>query len=106
MPTDTLVDAVITTTANVYFDGRCVSHSVLLPGGTRKSVGVILPATLRFNTKAVERMECVAGRCEYRLAGAGDAWVASGVGESFSVPGDSSFEIRVEAPYHYICHFE
>ncbi len=106
MPTATLADATVTTAANVYFDGRCVSHSVLLPNGVKKSVGVILPATLRFTTGAAERMECVAGRCEYRLADAGDAWIASSAGESFSIPADSSFEIRVEAPFHYICHFE
>ena len=43
--------------ANVYFDGKCVSHTVILAGGVRKSVGVILPSTLTFNTDAPERME-------------------------------------------------
>ena len=106
MPTEFLADATVSTTANVYFDGRCVSHSLQLPDGSKKSIGVILPATLRFNTGAAERMECVAGRCAYRLDGAGDAWLASNPGESFSIPAESSFEIRVEAAYHYICHFE
>ena len=32
-------------------------------------------------------------------------WVASGPGQKFNVPGDSSFEIRVREAYHYICHF-
>jgi hypothetical protein len=36
--------------ANVYFDGKCVSHSIVLADGTKKSVGVILPSTLTFNT--------------------------------------------------------
>ena len=90
--------------ANVYFDGKCVSHTVLLADGTRKSVGVILPATLTFNTGAPEIMEGVAGACEYKLAGS-DTWVKSGAGESFNVPGNSSFEIRVAESYHYICHF-
>ena len=44
-------------TANVYFDGKCVSHTVILADGTRKSVGVILPSTLTFNTGAPEIME-------------------------------------------------
>ena len=26
-------------------------------------------------------------------------------GQSFSVPADSSFEIEVAEPYHYVCHF-
>lgn len=55
--------------ANVYFDGKCVSHTVVLADGTRKSVGVILPATLTFNTGAPEVMELLGGRCRVRLAG-------------------------------------
>ncbi len=96
----------LTTKANVYFDGKCVSHSFTLPDGSSKSVGVVLPATLTFNTGAPEIMECVAGSCEYKLAGT-DTLVPSSAGESFKVPGQSSFEIRVSDAqgYHYICHF-
>jgi purine/pyrimidine-nucleoside phosphorylase len=104
MTTETLAGVSVTTRANVYFDGKCVSHGVTLPDGTKKSVGVILPAQLTFNTAAPEIMECVAGSCEYKLAGSSE-WVASSAGQTFSVPGNSSFEIRVAAAYHYICHF-
>ena len=92
------------TQANVYFDGKCVSHGITFPDGTKKSVGVVLPATLTFNTGAAEVMECVAGGCEYRLKGA-DEWQTSGPGQSFSIPANSSFDIRVAEAYHYICHF-
>ena len=104
MTTDTLSNLSVTTKANVYFDGKCVSHNVTLADGTKKSVGVVLPATLTFNTGAPEIMECVAGSCEYKLAGT-DAWVKSSTGEKFSVPGNSNFDIRVADAYHYICHF-
>jgi len=104
MTTQTLAAARVTTQANVYFDGKCVSHTVTLADGSRKSVGVVLPSQLTFATGAPETMECVAGRCEYRVAGS-DEWRASGPGDSFSVPRDSSFEIRVTDAYHYICHF-
>ena len=104
MSTETLAGVSVTTRANVYFDGKCVSHSVTLADGTRKSVGVILPATLTFNTAAPEIMECVAGACEYKLAGSNE-WVKSSAGQKFDVPGNSSFEIRVTEAYHYICHF-
>jgi uncharacterized protein YaiE (UPF0345 family) len=90
--------------ANVYFDGKCVSHSITLADGSKKSVGVILPASLTFNTGAPEIMECVAGSCEFKLDGASE-WVKSSAGESFNVPGNSKFEIRVTEAYHYICHF-
>jgi purine/pyrimidine-nucleoside phosphorylase len=107
MPTDQLDSVSVTTRANVYFGGKCVSHGLTLADGSKKSVGVILPGTLCFNTGAAEIMECVAGACEYKLAGS-PAWVSSKAGEKFSVPAKSSFEIRVaEGPdaYHYICHF-
>ncbi len=104
MSTETLAGVSVTTRANVYFDGKCVSHSVTLADGTKKSVGVILPATLTFNTGAPEIMECVAGACEYKLAGSND-WVKSSAGQKFDVPGNSSFDIRVTEAYHYICHF-
>ncbi len=102
--TDTLHNVSVRTQANVYFDGKCVSHTLTLADGSRKSVGVILPGTLLFTTGAPEIMEGVAGSCEVKLAGE-QTWKRYGPGESFSVPGDSSFEIRTTEPYHYICHF-
>lgn len=104
MTTDTIDGVAVTTKANVYFDGKCVSHGITLADGTKKSVGVILPATLTFNTGAPEIMECVAGYCEYRLAGS-DTWVRSGAGERFEIGANSRFDIRVTEAYHYICHF-
>ncbi len=94
----------VTTQASVYFDGKCVSHGITFADGTKKSVGVVLPATLTFNTGAPEVMECVAGGCDYKLAGS-DAWLSSKPGDKFSIPGNSSFDIRVTEAYHYICHF-
>ena len=104
MTTTTLPNVTLTTQANVYFDGKCVSHGFTLADGKKKSVGVVLPATLTFNTGAAEIMECVGGSCEYKLAGS-DEWKKSGPGDKFSIPANSSFEIRVTEPYHYICHF-
>lgn len=104
MTTDTIANVTLTTKANVYFEGKCVSHGFALPDGTQKSVGVVLPAELTFNTGAAEIMECVAGACEYRLAGSNE-WKQSGPGERFSIPANSSFDIRVSEAYHYICHF-
>jgi uncharacterized protein YaiE (UPF0345 family) len=90
--------------ANVYFDGKCVSHTVQFADGTKKSIGVILPATLTFNTGVAEIMETVAGSCRYRLKG-GD-WQTCAAGQRFEVPGNSSFDIEVSGePYHYVCHF-
>ena len=90
--------------ANVYFDGKGVSHTVILADGTRKTVGVILPSTLTFQTGAPEVMEGVGGSCRVRLKGENE-WTTWTTGQSFQVPGDSSFEIACDEPYHYVCHF-
>lgn len=90
--------------ANVYFDGKCVSHTVLFADGSKKTVGVILPSSLTFNTGAPEVMEGVGGSCRVRLKGESE-WKAYAAGQSFDVPGNSSFEIACDEPYHYVCHF-
>jgi hypothetical protein len=90
--------------ANVYFDGKCVSHTVLFPDGSRKTVGVIFPATLTFQTGAPEVMEVNSGRCRVRLAGQSD-WKDYAAGESFAVPGQTAFDIEVLETLDYVCHF-
>ena len=90
--------------ANVYFDGKCVSHSVLFADGTKKSVGVIFPSQLVFNTGAPEVVEINGGRCRVRLKGESQ-WREYGAGGQFSVPGDSSFDIETLELLDYVCHF-
>ncbi len=90
--------------ANVYFDGKCVSHTVQFADGSKKTVGVILPSSLTFNTVAPEVMEGVGGSCKVRLKGESE-WKTFAAGQSFDVPGNSTFEIACDEPYHYVCHF-
>jgi len=89
--------------ANIFFEGKCVSHTVHFADGTKKTVGVILPSTLTFNSGVPEIMETVVGSCRYRIKGG--EWQSCGEGARFEVPGQSSFDIEVTEPYHYICHF-
>ena len=90
--------------ANVYFDGKCVSHTVIFADGTRKTLGVIFPSALTFNVGAPEVMEITGGSCRVRLAGASE-WTTYAAGQSFSVPGDSSFDIEVTEMVDYVCHY-
>lgn len=90
--------------ANLYFDGKCVSHTVRFPDGTRKTLGVIFPATLRFSTEAPEVMEINVGRCRIRLDGE-STWKEYGAGQSFNVPGHSQFDIEVIETLDYVCHY-
>ncbi|NHZ95925.1 pyrimidine/purine nucleoside phosphorylase [Massilia sp. CCM 8734] len=90
--------------SNIYFDGKCVSHTVLLADGSKKTVGVIFPSQLSFNTAAPEVMEIVAGKCRVKLAGS-DAWQDYGAGERFSVGANTAFEIDTTETLDYVCHF-
>lgn len=90
--------------ANIYFDGQCVSHTVLFPDGTKKTVGVIFPGQLTFNTGAPEIIEINCGVCRVRLAGE-SGWKTYTAGEQFSVPGNSRFDIETMETLDYVCHF-
>ena len=100
----TLHNVTLSKKSNVYFDGKCVSHTAMLADGTKKTVGVIFPSTLTFNTNAPEVMEIVSGSCRVRLAGSED-WKTYSAGENFEVLGNSSFEIETTEMVDYVCHF-
>jgi uncharacterized protein YaiE (UPF0345 family) len=90
--------------ANVYFDGKCVSHTVLFPNGDRKTLGVIFPSSLTFQTSAPEIMEINGGVCRVRQQGESE-WKTYKAGDSFKVPGDSRFDIETVEMLDYVCHF-
>ena len=91
--------------ANVFFDGKCVSHSVLFADGTRKTVGVVMPGSkLIFNVGAPELMEITAGTCEVKIAGE-PAFKTYTAGTSFKVAANSSFEIHAKDEVNYVCSF-
>jgi uncharacterized protein YaiE (UPF0345 family) len=95
----------VLTKANVYFDGKVVSHTVNFPDGTKKTLGLIYPGTFNFTTGAPEVMEIVAGNCRVRLKGE-SAWKSHAAGASFAVPGNSAFDIAVESGIaEYVCSF-
>ena len=100
----TLQNVTLSKKSNVYFDGKCVSHTALLADGTKKTVGVIFPSSLTFNTGAPETMEIVGGKCRVRLAGSDD-WKDVQGGQQFDVPGNSAFDIETLEMVDYVCHF-
>jgi uncharacterized protein YaiE (UPF0345 family) len=90
--------------ANIFFDGKCISHTVLFADGSKKTCGVILPSSLTFNTNAAEIMEIISGKCRVLLDGKGD-WQTYEEGQRFDVPASSRFQIEAEEPVQYVCHF-
>jgi hypothetical protein len=91
--------------ANVYFDGRVVSHTVHFNDGSRKTLGLIYPGKFHFGTAAPERMEIIAGDCEVVLDGT-DKTLNIEAGSAFDVAGNSGFTITVkDGICEYICSF-
>jgi uncharacterized protein YaiE (UPF0345 family) len=92
--------------ANIYFEGKVVSHTLLAADGGKKTVGLIFPGSFTFNTGAPERMEMVAGSCKVRLKGEAE-WKTYDAGTFFHVPGNSAFDINVDQGIaEYLCSFE
>lgn len=89
---------------NVYFDGKCVSHSVLFPDGTRKTVGVILPSTLTFNVGVPEIMEITSGNCRVKINDE-PTFKTYAAGSQFSVPANGKFVIESDEVVNYVCSF-
>lgn len=94
----------ITKAANVYFDGKVTSRTIALQDGSRKTLGIMLPGEYEFNTKDKELMEIISGELEVLLPD-GDGWKQVIGGESFEVPSDSSFQLRIKAITDYCCSF-
>ncbi len=93
------------TKANVYFDGKVVSHSIVFADGSKKTLGLIYPGDFHFGTEKAERMEIVAGDCVVKLDGSESETAYTG-GQFFDVPANSGFDISVsEGICEYICSF-
>lgn len=91
--------------ANIYFDGKVVSHSVLFPDGSKKTLGLIYPGTYHFGTEAAEQMDIIAGGCRVTLDGQTQANDYE-AGQSFRVPAKSGFTIVVASGIcEYVCSF-
>lgn len=91
--------------ANLYFDGRVVSHSVELPDGSKKTLGVMFPGTYKFSTVAAELMEIIDGSCEVTIDGS-DTTRFIPTDESFNVDANSGFTITVNSgTCQYICSY-
>jgi len=90
--------------ANIYFNGAVASHTVLFSDGTKKTLGLMQPGEYTFTTGAPELMEILTGELDLQLAGE-NGWRRIGGGQSFEVPGNSSFTMKVQTVSDYCCSF-
>jgi purine/pyrimidine-nucleoside phosphorylase len=90
--------------ANVYFDGKVTSRTVVFPDGSKKTLGIMLPGQYSFNTADKEIMEIFSGDLEVQLPGS-DRWKKVKAGEAFEVPARSKFTVKVATLADYCCSF-
>ena len=89
--------------ANIYFDGKVTSRTVLFADGSRKTLGILMPGDYRFGTEAAEIMEILAGSLTFSLDG--ENWQRVSGGEQFEVPANSHFQMQVDTVTDYCCSY-
>lgn len=89
---------------NSYFDGAVTSRTVNFADGSRKTLGFMLPGEYEFGTDAAELMEITSGELEVKLPES-DAWINIKGGESFNVPANAKFQLKVSAITDYCCSY-
>lgn len=90
--------------ANIYFDGRVTSRTVLFPSGEKKTLGIMLPGEYTFGTGKKEIMEILSGEMDIRLPGS-ESWLKIIGGQSFEVPANASFDLVVRSVCDYCCSY-
>ncbi len=90
--------------ANVYFAGRVTSRTVLFEDGTKKTLGIMLPGDYEFGTADKEIMEILTGDLKVKLPGSDD-WRTVAGGQSFEVPADAKFQLRIATVTDYCCSY-
>ncbi len=90
--------------ANIYFDGKVTSRTVIFADGSKKTLGIMLPGEYEFSTGAKELMEVLSGEMEVLLPGDA-AWKNISGGQAFEVSGNAKFKLRVKTLSDYCCSF-
>lgn len=90
--------------ANIYFEGKVTSRTVLFASGEKKTLGIMLPGEYAFGTGKKEVMEILAGELDVRLPGS-QTWQKIISGQSFEVPADSKFDLVVHSVCDYCCSY-
>ncbi len=90
--------------ANIFFDGKVASHTVLFPDGSKKTLGIMQGGDYEFSTGAAEIMEILSGELEWQMKGE-SSWKRIVAGEAFNVPANSVFLMKVPVVCDYCCSF-
>jgi uncharacterized protein YaiE (UPF0345 family) len=100
----TLDNVQVELAGNSYFDGAVTSRTVNFTDGSKKTLGFMLPGEYEFGTNEAELMEITSGQLEVKLPSS-DGWISVNGGESFNVPGDAKFQVKVKKITDYCCSY-
>jgi len=89
--------------ANIYFDGKVTSRTIILADGTKQTLGIMQPGEYTFDSKEAELMDIMSGELEIKLAD--EEWKTLSTPESFFVPANSSFNLKIKTLTDYCCSY-
>jgi uncharacterized protein YaiE (UPF0345 family) len=90
--------------ANIYFDGKVISRTIIFADASIKTLGVMLPGEYEFNTEKKELMEIYTGDLAVNINDNAE-WKKIEGGMSFSVPAKSKFNIKIYKITNYCCSY-
>ena len=100
---DQLENVTLVKQANIYFDGKVTSRTVLLQDGTKKTLGIMLPGEYEFSTGLKEEMEILAGELDFKLTG--QDWQTIEGNGVFYVPANDKFQLKIHTVVDYCCSY-
>ncbi|MCK4951971.1 MAG: pyrimidine/purine nucleoside phosphorylase [Gammaproteobacteria bacterium] len=89
---------------NSYFDGNVTSRTLRFSDGAEKTLGFMLPGEYQFNTGDKESIEVYSGDIEVMFPDT-ECWEKINVGDSFEVPANATFKVKISSPVDYCCSF-
>lgn len=90
--------------ANIYFEGKVTSRTVIFENGEKKTLGIMLPGEYTFSTGDKEIMEVLGGSMEVKLPGS-QTFATYKEGDTFEVPKQSSFDLIIKEVSDYCCSY-
>ncbi|MDI7205862.1 pyrimidine/purine nucleoside phosphorylase [Leptospira santarosai] len=90
--------------ANIYYDGKVTSRTVLFQDGSKKTLGILMPGQYDFETNEKEIMEILDGDLLVKLPEQ-NVWKEIKGGQSFEVPAKSRFQMDVKKISDYCCSY-
>ena len=96
-------NATIVKAANIYYDGKVTSRTVELSDGSTQSLGIMLAGDYTFSTNEAEIMEMLSGELDIKLPG--EEWKTLSTPETFNVPANSSFDLKIKTVTDYCCSY-